>query len=356
MIRSISPYYITTPFVSANTSLTCTSYTLSIFIWDGLKASVPATASIEQTKNNPTGSTGNDKVNIANLIQDYLEFTPQSASVTSVIDGNNQYWVQTSVTYITTNSADATTAQEVFTSLYGLGYSTGIEGENVVTVPNNLLISQDYFKINKSGAFVVPILLDESVTKTGSIISYPDNNINITISEAATTTSSELVKYIWIKTSEAGSDTYIDVVYDGTTVRLMVTNELKYTPYDVVFQNKLGAEQIITFFKERTDSISIKKTSFESDRGQASAGNHQFVTTSVQARADFKLNTGFIEEENNEMIKQLLMSERVWLHDGTNMIPLEVGKLSQEWKTQLKQKLINYEIDFKYAYNEINNT
>ena len=37
MIKTLSPYYINIPFVSPLTSLVCTSYTLKIYIWKGLK-------------------------------------------------------------------------------------------------------------------------------------------------------------------------------------------------------------------------------------------------------------------------------------------------------------------------------
>ena len=92
MIKSLSPYYVTTPFVSTASGLTCESYTMSIWVWDDIKTNVPATPVYTFTKPNPTGSTGDDKVNISRLISDYIDFTPQSAGTTSAINGNNQQW------------------------------------------------------------------------------------------------------------------------------------------------------------------------------------------------------------------------------------------------------------------------
>lgn len=356
MIKSNSPYYLTVPFVSANTGLTCTSFTVSIFVWNGLKASVPATATHTLTKSNPTGSTGNDTtVNISKLIRDYIEFAPQDNGTTAVIDGNNNWWVKTSYTYVTTDSADATTAQGEDTNLFSLGYTSGIGGSNVTSITDSLLITGREFKVDRNGRFVVPILLSEGSTLTGSVVSSPDSQINVTISEAATTTSSELVKYVWVKCDEATTDTSITVTFEGTAVTLLVNDEAKYTPVDVFFQNKEGALQSFVFRKERKDSLSITKETYESDRGQPLAGNHQFVDFNIQAKSSFTLNTGFIDESNNDTMRELLMSERLWLYDGTNFIPINSKKMSLEYKTQLNEKLINYSVNFEYSYNEINN-
>jgi hypothetical protein len=356
MIKSLSPYYLTVPFVSANTGLTCTSYVVSIFVWDGLKADVPSTATYTLTKTNPTGSTASDTtVNISKLIKDYIQFTPQDAATTSVINGNNNWWVQTSYTYVTTDAADATTPQGSVKSLYGLGYTSGIGGGNVTNITNRLLLTGREFKVDRNGFFVVPVLIKEGDTVSGSVVSSPNSQINVAISEAATTTSGELVKYIWIKCAEATTDTSITVEFEGTSVELLVQDEAKYTPVDVFFQNKEGAEQSFVFRKERKDTLSITKDTYEGDRQQPSSGSHQFIDFNVQGRSGFSLNTGFIDESNNDTIRELLMSERQWIYDGTNFIPINSKKLSLEYKTQLNEKLINYLVNFDYSYSEINN-
>ena len=106
MIKSLSPYYITIPFTSPLTSAICSAYTLQVFIWNGLKASVPTEPVYSITKKNPTGSDGNDKINIARLVNDHIDFMPQEMSVTGVYNGNNQAWVKTQVVYTTENESD----------------------------------------------------------------------------------------------------------------------------------------------------------------------------------------------------------------------------------------------------------
>jgi len=63
------------------------------------------------------------------------------------------------------------------------------------------------------------------------------------------------------------------------------------------------------------------------------------------------MNSGFVDETMNETFKQLFLSERVWIFDGINYIPLKLGSKSLEYKTRMKDRLINYEVEFEYAFN-----
>ncbi len=354
MIKSLSPYYYSTPFVSVASGLTCDSYTLHLYIWDGLSASVPASATYEITKQNPTASTGSDEINISRIIADYIDFTPQSTTTSEEIDGSNQWWVRTEVTYITTDPTDESTPQYGATELFSRAFSWGNEGKNITTITNNILLTDDEYNIDRTGHFIVPVL-QLGGTLNATIISYPDNEINETISEAITTASGRQVQYIWVQLDETTTDTYVEVVFGGQTITILIEDECKYTPLSVAFQNKEGALQFMTFLKEREDSIDITSSEFESDRGQPSDGNHQFVRFNVQAREKFRINTGWIDEDLNSAVKELLMSERIWSFDGTDYTPLNMGTKTITYKTQQKERLINYEIEFSPSYNEINN-
>jgi len=188
-----------------------------------------------------------------------------------------------------------------------------------------------------------------------TIISYPDNNINESIAEPTSFNSAEMLQNIWVKVSEAGTDEYIEVTYNGETITLLITDECRYTPVDIAFQNKEGAIVFMPFFKAKTESISTTRETFESDRGQPSTGNHQFVDFNVQGRTSYKINSGFVDENMNQIVKQLLLSERVWEYVNMEYIPIKVKSTGVEYKTRQKDRLINYEMEFEYAFNEINN-
>ena len=56
----------------------------------------------------------------------------------------------------------------------------------------------------------------------------------------------------------------------------------------------------------------------------------------------------------NEVFRQLLLSERVWI-DYNGTLPVNVGTSSLKFKQSLNDKLINYTISFDFAYDKINN-
>lgn len=185
-----------------------------------------------------------------------------------------------------------------------------------------------------------------------TIKSYPLNEINVTYPVADTIQSGEMVKYLWVDISQAPSDEYIEISYNGVIKTLLITDECRYTPIDIAFQNKEGAMQVMTFFKAKKESISLENESFESNR---QIGKHQFIKYNINAKTKFTANSGFITEDKNEAVKQLLMSERVWMIAGGKEVPLNVSTSSLEYKTRQNDRLINYAIDFEHAYYENNN-
>ena len=359
MIKSLSPYYVETDWVNPlGGAVLGESYTLSIFVWNGLKASVPSTAEYEITKPNPASLTTADKINISRIINDFIEFTPQSTNATSVIDANNQWWVKTQVIY----ENDATVQQET-TSLFSLGFSYGNEGENITTIASNTLLAgisttkdKAQYRADRNAVFTVPVLIDESSTTNITVISYPNSEISFSTTLAATTTSSELVKLIWIEVADTTNDTYIEVKKDSSKIATVIIKEAyKYTPIDIVFQNKEGGQETITFFKEKIDRLNVTKETYESDSGQPGDGNHQFRDYNVQARSSFGINSGFVDESYNDIFNELMLSKRIWIYENNTFTPINLKTGNIEYKTRNRNRLINYLTEFEYSYNEINN-
>lgn len=161
MIKTLSPYYLTIPFVSPLTDETCVAYTLRIYVWDGAKDTPPEIESYKVTKNNPTASTGSDKINIARLLNDFIDFMPSVGVATGLINGNNQRWVKTTITYHTTNEDDWDIPQTPVTDLIIKGYGYGMDGENSTIPTNRILMSGIEFKVNRTGVFNVPVKILE---------------------------------------------------------------------------------------------------------------------------------------------------------------------------------------------------
>lgn len=352
-MKVLSPYYIQVPFVAPLSGLVCTEFILNIYIYSGLKSAVPISPTYSITKDNPTASSGSTKIDVSRLVADFIEFNPVINNTTGVVNGSNQIWVRVSTTYKTANPTDASTQTNISTELATKGYAYGLDGENTAFPINKILVPIIDYKVNKK--FVVPVLIDEASTSPYSVISYPNNVINLVGAIPSSANSNNLIKNIWINVADAINEEYIEVTYNSQVITLLIEHECRYSPIDILFQNKEGVVMILPFFKKKTDSMDVTSEEYESDRGQPKDGIHQYTNFNIQGRSKFSINSGFVDEEMNDVFKQLLLSERVWIYSENNLIPINIESKNIEYKTRANDRLINYTMNFKYAYNEVNN-
>ena len=67
------------------------------------------------------------------------------------------------------------------------------------------------------------------------------------------------------------------------------------------------------------------------------------------------MNTGFVKEDMNQTIEELYFSENVWIRYEGKTLPVIPTSKSLQYKTSLNDKLINYTIDFEFAFDKLNN-
>lgn len=138
-----------------------------------------------------------------------------------------------------------------------------------------------------------------------------------------------------------------------TTINLAEICEVKYTPVVCSFFNRFGGWSFINFFKAQTNSIEVKGSEYNLLSENINYNIHQGQSKALNTNGiqKVKLNTGWIAENYSELIQDLLLSETVLLDNK----PAKVMTKSTNLKTSLRDKNINYEIDFEFAYNLINN-
>jgi hypothetical protein len=135
-------------------------------------------------------------------------------------------------------------------------------------------------------------------------------------------------------------------------IRYVTVDECKYTPVRCDFINRQGGWQTIVFFKAQTNSFEFKSSEFSNlvenwDYDPLTGGSTAF---NFEAKQTVKLNTGWVKEDYINFMFDLLASETVLLDN----VPAKLKSKSLPYKTQLKDRNINYEIDFEYTYNLIN--
>jgi len=145
-----------------------------------------------------------------------------------------------------------------------------------------------------------------------------------------------------------------------TTITLEAVCEPKYQELQVIFYNKFGALQIMPFYKKSVDSINTNSDSYKRNLMEFATDptynteKHQIRQFHVTGKESITMNTGFIQESFNEVIKQMMLSEQVWVDNGTEVLPITLNTKSLQFKKSVNDKLINYTVDFEYAFNKIN--
>lgn len=352
MILTKSPFYLTIPWMSPSSMTTPDKYIVELYVWSGLKASVPATPTYEIENKNPLGRTGSVDVNISSFLNDVLTVPLNKDTVTNVLSGNSAVWVKSQVIYYIGGVAQS--PEFATTQLAIKGYGFGIEGKNVQ--PPNILSTNNSFLISKLSNYSIPILVDELVSVDVTVISYPLNEINDSFTIVATTNSNELVKNIYVKASELTQDTSIVIKRNTVVVaELIIKEELRFTPKDIFFVNRYGQLQSFTMFKEKIDKISIEGNTYETSVGQPNDGVHQFKDYGKNGKTDFTIQTGWIDEDTNKTIKEILLSNDIWMLENDVFIPLNLKTKNLTYQTRQKERLINYEFNFDYSFYEVNN-
>jgi hypothetical protein len=129
--------------------------------------------------------------------------------------------------------------------------------------------------------------------------------------------------------------------------------ECKYTPVIIDFVNKYGSWQREFFFKASNDTFSIENTEYnllQTDSYNYSGYEGQRKVFNANGKKSIKVNTGWVDETWNEVLKQIMLSERILIDNK----PAKINSKSTELFKHINTKQINYSLDFEFAYDVIN--
>jgi hypothetical protein len=144
------------------------------------------------------------------------------------------------------------------------------------------------------------------------------------------------------------------------TITVVNVCEPKYTPYKVTFVNRYGVFQDFYAFKKTTESFNVTDEKFKRNiinNSSVTYGVSQAQQTryNINATSSIKLNTGFIKEDMNETIEELFLSENIWIRYNNKTLPIIPKTKTLQFKTVLNNNMIDYTIDFEFAFDKINN-
>ena len=136
-------------------------------------------------------------------------------------------------------------------------------------------------------------------------------------------------------------------------------DECKYTPVIIDFVNKYGAWQREFFFKASIDNFSVESTEYnllQTSRFNSSPSTFysglegQRKVFNANGKKSIKVNTGWVKETWKEVLKQIMLSERILIDNK----PAKINTKTTELFKNINTKQINYSLEFEFAYEVIN--
>ena len=341
MILTRSPFYYNVTLTQFSTSVD-----FEIKVGTGTLSTITPLSTYSITKTIPTPTTTNTWIDISPYIREHYTYTPFSftgVTANEIRFSPSKQVLLAQVTASFNDTIGSTQADQGNKYISVDGYGNYLEGQNHEPT-KKILLSHNEYKADYRGYFIVPLRVasgDANPTING--VAVP-----LAFSDGAT----NYVKYIVVCVFNYTD--LITVAFAGETITIEPVEECKYDVNQIQFINKFGVFELMHSYKVKKDSISIDSEKFKNNYTNGTSYNttkHQLQRFNAMGNRKTNVETGFMNEEYNQTIEELLLSEYVWM----NGKPVNIDTSSLDFKTRIVDKLISYSLDFEYAYDEINN-
>ena len=364
---------VRSPYIIQINEATQLGSKIELFIWNA-GSSEPATPTYTLSKPIPTTAQRLTSYNVSNFVKEYIEnIAPTYVNYYGAGEDSNQWCIfRVKRYYLNSSSVYVLLTDQYYYGINGFtNYMDGIQvpEETKMSLLTNTNINKTYYSQSTYPNDLmqyVSLFIDKPTTETTIInIKYEridgvayNNNSNFGVGYAG-------IFFIKLPISLVKVDgnfvngCKVTITYTPATGSQIIKSfytypicEVKYTPVLCDFINRFGGWETLTLYKAQTNNLSVKNEDYKLSpnevdynplRGQNKSFN--FIGTQV-----LKVNTGWVDENYKELITDLLLSEKVLIDKK----PVIVKTQATELKTKLKNRLINYELEFEYSYNLIN--
>lgn len=233
--------------------------------------------------------------------------------------------------------SDGPTTQSAFENNLGrMGVWVGAGGG---TVPDNIVYSGSNGQIETHS-------LSFTTETSGQIDNFP-----IGINESDFLISSSVD---WYSVQAAVGTTLL-----GSPIKFDVVCEKKYPNIRIKWKNRFGQFDYHNFNLVSREGFSTNIKTFQRQIGTWSSptlsyNNYDSATQnySTDSKQTISVNSDYIPESYNEILKQLLVSDEIyWIYneDNGDLRPITIKTNSIQFKTNVVDKLIQYSFDFEYG-------
>lgn len=376
------------PFYKKISNASLAKAKLELYVWTGVYADRVAASKKYTLTKEELGTNNYVTFELSELIRDYM-ITEYNDYATDTL------WVDADITiYDSAGAIVQVGGQDTtiypFLAIDGYGYFEDGINPRSVEYSTPMVMQDNNTDIYYYGGYDIKIpIYAEAATVTATLTSTAGANIfwenadefwdtyDVTWGSGQTPVvitdngnTNQKIQYLIITDTESLNDgDYVTIsstnsAYADVIIKLNKVCEPKFTPLSAIFYNKYGALQNLWFFKKSMTDISISSSKFKNNiidfdnsggSPSYSLSKHQEKIFMANGKESITMNTGFYDESFNEVIRQMLLSEQVWVYDGTNTLPINLKSNTLLFKKGVNDKLISYTVSFDYAYDKINN-
>jgi len=355
------------PYIVEVDDATQTGSKVELYIWT--TGSQPADPQYTLSKLIPASNNTKTFYNISPYIREYYTFTTWQNIYNSYdLDISTNYVVNYHIdVYNKIGGVYVVNALESQTGQFMDGYNYYMDGYN--SISSTVLLSEGTYFYNHNGALGSAVVINMAGSfnvdingVAGDVVRYTNLDSGTVNNITATTDGMKTFSRVYLPNIADGNK--VEYLGGGSAVRwtgyFKPLCEPKYSPVVVDFLNRYGSWARVFFQKVNKRSVEIKTNEYKFNPSALPffpTNEGQIKEFNTNGKETIKLNTGWVNDLYGEYLQELLLSEKVTLfdpsYDAVNYTPVKVKTKSLQKQTGLNDGMINYELDFEFAYDLI---
>ena len=326
---------------------------IELFLWNGNTTPMPSSPSYVLSKKIPSSNAPATYYDLSPYIREFIDHnTRQTITSSNANTPSGQWcWVgmkkfkKISTIFIQVGTTVSYRAFDGY-GYYEQGYNPTISGIHLDSG-----YTYNYFS---DGSGDVGHLTIE--TLTGNSIRYTNLSTSATSTTAFGATAN-VQDFPRVAIGNLTDGNLVELISGGSTIwsaTFQPKEECKYTPVRCDFVNKYGAWQTEWFFKASNQTFNVENTEYnlmQSTYPDYSVTEGQRKVFNANGKTQLRVNTDWVSETYSETIKQLMLSERILIDYNT---PAKINTKSTELFKHINNHMINYQLEFEYAFDTIN--
>ena len=145
----------------------------------------------------------------------------------------------------------------------------------------------------------------------------------------------------------------------GTSIKYVLTCNQKYPNIRIKWKNRYGQFDWFNFNMINTKNFAVNRSLYQPQIGSWEGSSLSYnrydsnnLNYMVDTKENIQVNTNWVDEDYNEIFKQLLVSDEIyWVYDEANnyVRPLTIATSNLTFKTGVVEKVIQYSFEFAYG-------